>query len=109
MRSNRKMFVSFRLPSCQAAGLVRIGTLAAVSLLSGPAIAADLIGTVYRGNHPAPGVTVSLETAGAVSDANGRFVIRNLRPGDYSLRCGKSAPIQVKIKDGLNEVRCQAQ
>jgi len=103
------MFVSFRLPSCQAAGLVRIGTLAAVSLLSGPAIAADLIGTVYRGNQPAPGVTVSLETAGAVSDANGRFVIRNLRPGDYSLRCGKSAPIQVKIKDGLNEVRCQAQ
>jgi hypothetical protein len=103
------MFVSFRLLSGRAGRLVRIGMLVAVSLLAGPAVAADLIGTVYRGNQPAPGVTVSLESAGAVSDANGRFVIRNLRPGDYSLRCGKSAPIPVKIRDGLNEVRCQAQ
>lgn len=103
------MFGPFRIPSVHAIRLVRIGVLVAASLLPGLAIAADLIGTVFRGNQPAPGVTVSLDNIGAVSDGNGRFVIRNLRPGDYELRCGKSAPIRVTIRDGLNEVSCQAQ
>ena len=92
-----------------SAGLARVGMLAAALLLPGLALAADVIGTVLRGNQPAAGVTVSLGDIGAVSDSAGRFVIRNVRPGSYALKCGKAAPLPVQIKDGLNEVSCQAQ
>lgn len=103
------MFGPFRIPSVHAARFVRIGVLVAASLLSGLAIAADLIGTVFRGNQPAPGVAIMLDNMKAVSDGHGRFVIRNLQPREYSLKCGSAAPIRVTIRDGLNEVRCQAQ
>ena len=54
-------------------------------------------------------MAVALGDIGAVSDGSGRFVIRNVRPGVYMLKCGKAAPVQVQIRDGLNQLSCQAQ
>lgn len=88
--------------------IVRAALLAAL-LLPGLALAADVVGTVFRGNQPAAGVAVALGDIGAVSDGTGRFVIRNIRPGLYALKCGKAAPVQVEIRDGLNQLSCQAQ
>jgi len=90
-------------------GRVRIGLLIATALLPGLALAADVVGTVFRGNQAAPRVTAVLGDIGTVSDGSGRFVIRNVRPGPYALKCGDAKPVQVQISDGLNQVSCQAQ
>ena len=95
-------------PPRSAASRLRAGLLLAL-LLPGLALAADVVGTVFRGNQPAAGVAVALGDIGAVSDGSGRFVIRNVRPGVYMLKCGKAAPVQVQIRDGLNQLSCQAQ
>jgi hypothetical protein len=86
----------------------------ALTLLSvaGNVLAADLIGVVLRGGAPSPGTSVNLQYKDAdagktTSDGAGRFVIRNLRPGVYKMRCGEGPVVLVRINDGLNEINCQ--
>lgn len=83
--------------------------MVATASLPGLALAADVVGTVFRGNQAAPRVTAVLGEIGTVSDGSGRFVIRNVRPGLYDLKCGDAKPVQVQISDGLNQVSCKAQ
>jgi hypothetical protein len=77
-------------------------------LCPGLALAAEVVGTVLRGSAPAANVTVSLGQFNATSDNSGRFLIRNVPPVGYDLKCGNAAPVKVQIRDGLNQVRCQA-
>ena len=65
-----------------------------LALVPGPALAGEVSGTVSDGTEgrPAPGVEVVLIDPGkpeplgrAVADAKGRFVFRNVAPGDYAL------------------------
>jgi hypothetical protein len=77
-------------------------------------LAADLIGVVRSDRGPRAGVPVTLEDAGrevgtATSDGAGRYVIRNLPPGEYNMKCGtESPPVRVRINDGLNQINCRA-
>jgi len=87
--------------------LTRIGLVIAL-LGPGSSIAAEVVGTVLRGNSAVANVAVSLGQFTSKSDTVGRFLIRNVPPGGYQLKCGNSAPLQVQIRDGLNQVRCQA-
>ena len=98
-----------RRPRSPRIGLVRIGLSVATVLLPGLALSADVVGTVFSGNQAAPRVTAVLGDIGTVSDDSGRFVIRNVRPGRYDLKCGDAKPVQVQISDGLNQVTCKAQ
>jgi hypothetical protein len=41
----------------------------------------------------------------ARSDQDGRFLIRNIRPGSYQLNCGKDTAT-VSVRDGLNQFNC---
>lgn len=85
------------------------GTVLGISLLGpGAAAAAEVVGTVFRGTAAVANVAVSLGPFTATSDGGGRFLIRNVPPGGYPLKCGGAAPVQVQIRDGLNQVRCQA-
>jgi hypothetical protein len=80
--------------------------------VAGNALAADLIGTVSRSGAPVKDAPVILKYEGSdagstKSDATGRFVIRNLRPGVYELHCGDRPAVKVKINDGPNQINCQ--
>jgi hypothetical protein len=91
----------------RGARLTRIGLT--ISLLGpGLSVAAEVVGTVYLGTSTAANVAVSLGQFNATSDNSGRFLIRNVPPQLYELKCGNAAPVQVQIRDGLNQVRCQA-
>jgi hypothetical protein len=71
------------------------------------AAAADLLGVVSQNGVPLPDARVELQGAGsATTDAAGRFLIRNIRPGIYDLRCGRSPAMRVRIRDGLNQINC---
>ncbi len=92
------------------------GSYIAVALtlvsFAGNVLAADLIGAVLRGGGPLPGASVKLQYEGTdagstTSDGAGRFVIRNLRPGVYEMRCGDLPVVRVRINEGLNEINCQ--
>jgi hypothetical protein len=94
-----------------ASASVIAGVLALLSI-AGNAMAADLIGTVLQGSAPLANVSVKLKYDGAdagsaTSDAAGRFIIRNLRPGVYEMQCGDKTALKVRISDGLNEINCQ--
>ena len=78
-----------------------------VLLGAGLSMAAEVVGTVVAGNSPATDVPVQLGSFQATSDKAGRFLIRNVPPKTYDLKCGNAAPIRVEIRDGLNQVRCQ--
>lgn len=68
----------------------------ALSLL-GSFVAAVLFGTIAdkTTGQPLPGVRVRAGSAAARTDAHGRFVLRGLRPGIYSLRVSSSdVPVQ---------------
>jgi hypothetical protein len=85
--------------------------LAAVICAALPAslLAAEIVGSVLRGNAPV-GANVSVELKGVAvvrTDGSGRFVISNVRPGVYELRCGNGQPTQVRINDGVNRISCQ--
>jgi carboxypeptidase family protein len=96
----------------------RVGALCilALGLLFGaiPARAAELVGVVSRDSRPLAGAEVTLlsdadepVTDGRVrSDAAGRFLIRNIRPGTYRLKCGERPPLRVLVGDGLNQINC---
>lgn len=86
----------------------------ALALLSfaGNVLAADLIGVVRSDSGPRAGVSVTLQDGGqdfrtAKSDGAGRFVIRNLPPGEYDMKCGAQSPVRVRINDGLNQINCR--
>jgi hypothetical protein len=76
---------------------------------AGPALAADVVGVVTRDGKPLPGAEVVLSADGkgftARSDQDGRFLIRNIRPGSYQLNCGKDTAT-VSVRDGLNQFNC---
>lgn len=93
-----------RRPALRAALAVLI-----LAALPYSAFAAELVGSVMRGNAPAgANVTVELKGVAVVkTDASGRFVIPNVRPGVYELRCGSGQPTQVRINDGINRISCQ--
>ncbi len=80
---------------------------------SAHALGADLIGVVLDGkNNPLQASPITLQAAGtevarAKSDTVGRFIIRNLRPGVYQMRCGNRQAVSVRIMDGLNEINCR--
>jgi hypothetical protein len=102
------MSTAIRIPASGS----RFAALPAALLLAGNVLAADLIGAVLRGNAPAPATPVKLffqgkEAGSATTDAAGRFVIRNLRPGVYDMRCGDRPAVRVQINDDLNEINCQ--
>ena len=91
--------------SCIAVGLVLLS-------FAGNVLAADLIGVVRRDGGPRTGVSVKLQVAGrdvgsATSDGAGRYVIRNLPPGEYDMKCGTEVPVRVRINDGLNQSNCR--
>lgn len=97
-----------RFRSSGVSQLTRAGLVIAL-LGPGAAMAAEVVGTVFRGNSPAANLAISLVGRfTATSDTSGRFLIRNVPPGAYQLKCGNAAPLQVQIRDGLNQVRCQA-
>ena len=94
--------------------IARLHIAAALALLSfhGNALAADLIGVVMRGGSPLPDAAVELrydgkEAGSARSSAAGRFVIRNVRPGTYEMKCGDGPVVRIQIADGLNQANCQ--
>jgi carboxypeptidase family protein len=92
------------------------GSYIAVALVllsfAGNVLAADLIGVVRSDGGSLPGVSVTLQVAGkdvgrATSDGVGRYVIRNLPPGEYDMKCGTESPVRVRINDGLNQINCR--
>ena len=94
--------------------ILRSHVAIALSLLSfhGNALAAELIGVVLRGGSPLPNASVELRYDGAVagsakSSAAGRFIIRNVRPGTYEIKCGDGPVVRIQIADGLNQASCQ--
>jgi hypothetical protein len=95
---------------CRKSGSVNLTRIGLMIALLGPGLsmAAEVVGTVFLGNSPAANVAVSLGPFTATSDSSGRFLIRNVPPQGYELKCGNAAPVQVQIRDGLNQVRCQA-
>jgi hypothetical protein len=103
----RNIMCETRYRSSGSLQLRRIGLVIAL-LGPGASIAAEVVGTVLPGNSPVADVAVSLGQFTARSDAVGRFLIRNVPPGGYQLKCGNSAPLQVQIRDGLNQVKCRA-
>lgn len=102
------------MPTTLRRSTARSHVAVALSLLAfhGNALAADLIGVVLRGGSPLPNASVELRyggtTAGsAKSSAAGRFVIRNVRPGTYEMKCGDGPVVRIQIADGLNQANCQ--
>lgn len=91
-------------------GSVRLRRIGLTIALLGPglSIAAEVVGTVFLGSSTAANVAVSLGQFNATSDNSGRFLIRNVPPQNYELKCGNAAPVKVQIRDGLNQVSCQA-
>jgi hypothetical protein len=102
------------MPITLRGSIARSHVAVALLLLSfhGSALAADLIGVVLRGGNPLPNTTVELRYDGAVagsakSSAAGRFVIRNVRPGTYEMKCGDGPVVRIQVADGLNQANCQ--
>lgn len=102
------------MPITLRGSIARSQVAVALFLLSfhGNAHAADLIGVVLRGGSPLPDAPVELRHGGAAagsakSSAAGRFVIRNVRPGTYEMKCGDGPVVRIQIADGLNQANCQ--
>lgn len=98
----------------QRGSIARSHVAVALFLLSwhGNVLAADLMGVVLRAGSPLPDASVLLrydgkEAGGARSNAAGRFVIRNVRPGTYEMKCGDGPVVRIQIADGLNQANCQ--
>ncbi len=96
-----------RVSSCS--GVRAVSAALVFAALPSAVLAAEIVGSVLRGNAPAgANVTVELKGVAVVkTDASGRFVISNVRPGVYELRCGNGQVTQVRINDGINRISCQ--
>jgi Carboxypeptidase regulatory-like domain len=90
-----------------------IAVVLVLLFFAGNVLAADLIGVVRSDGGPGARVLVTLQQAGrdvvgkAKSDDAGRYVIRNVPPGEYDMTCGKESPVRVRINDGLNQINCR--
>lgn len=85
----------------------------ALTLAAGAAHAADLIGVVTHNGAPAPQTQVQLKRGETVigtgtTDSAGRYVLRNIVPDQYTLKCGNGPALTVQIGDGLNSVNCRS-
>jgi hypothetical protein len=95
--------------TCYRQGSVKLNRtgLVIALLCPGLSMAGEVVGTVLRGSSPAANVAVSLGQFDTRSDNSGRFLIRNVPPQTYALKCGNAEAIVVQIRDGVNQVRCQ--
>ncbi|MEM6525573.1 MAG: carboxypeptidase-like regulatory domain-containing protein, partial [Bacteroidota bacterium] len=61
--------------------------------------AADITGRVYESANkkPLPGATVIIQgtTTGAVTDENGRYIIKDVNPGSYTLEASSIGFVKV--------------
>ena len=81
-----------------------------LTLLLAPLVcdAAEVIGrAIDAKGEPLRATEVRLGTATVRTDAEGRFVFRNVVPGTHELTCGGAAE-RVTVRDGVNQVVCRA-
>lgn len=70
--------------------------------------AAEVIGrAVDAKGTPLRATEVRLGTVTVRTDAEGRFVFRNVVPGTHELSCGGAAE-RVTVRDGVNQLVCRA-
>lgn len=84
--------------------------LAALALLLAPSLAwaAEVIGrAIDSKGEPLKATEVRLGTVTVRTDAEGRFVFRNIVPGTHELSCG-GAVERLTVRDGVNQVVCRA-
>lgn len=96
-------------------GWTLLGGIAAAALLagSGGVRAADVVGRVTdAAGRPLQNVVVELLTSdgsvrkSATTNASGQYLLVNVEPGSYQLRCGERTQ-EVTVPIGLVRLNCQ--